>query len=123
MTHKTWWKITEGALVGKIKSYGVNELETLTLAQGGSHSRLVSLLIKADWNDFCFFWVCVDVCVSHTKQPHILLTPADRLQRDSSCRAKPVESLEPWRGGAKLIFNYYKAARLLVLGELQLILK
>lgn len=41
------------ALVGKRKSCGVNELETLTLAQGGPHLQLVLLVIEADLSVFC----------------------------------------------------------------------
>lgn len=48
--------------------------------------------------------MCVCVCLCHTKQPHILLTPADRLQPAREAaepvavegkQKKPVESLEP----------------------------
>ena len=45
--------------------------------------------------------MCVCECACHTKQPHILLTPADRLSEESRepvpVGAKPVESLEPQR--------------------------
>lgn len=44
--------------MGKRKSYGVNELETLTLAEGGFHSPSVLLLIKADPSE-CVVCVCV----------------------------------------------------------------
>lgn len=49
MMEKNW----KGASVGRRKACGVNELETLTLAQGGSHLHLVLLVIKADLSVFC----------------------------------------------------------------------
>lgn len=46
----------------------------MTPVEGASH--LVLRLIYSDPSDRV---VCV--CVCYTKQPHVLLTPADRLQR------------------------------------------